>query len=174
MLEFFFTYPTREVHLRELSRELKLSIPPILTAVKKLEKENLIQIERTKVITKIKANVEDKQFKRLKRVNNLERLYTSGVADFLWKEFDRPDAIVCFGSYSRGEDWENGDIDIAIFRGIPIRSGDSLRITHKKEFEKLENALKRRISIHTIQQYGALATDFQSNINNGIVLEGAL
>ncbi len=35
VLEFFFTYPTKEIHLRELSRQLKLSMPPILSAVKK-------------------------------------------------------------------------------------------------------------------------------------------
>ena len=42
VLEYFFTSPTKEIHLRELARETKLSLPTILLSVKKLEQEKLV------------------------------------------------------------------------------------------------------------------------------------
>jgi len=45
ILEFFFYYPTTEIHLRELARRMKLSMPAIIFAVEKLARENFIIIK---------------------------------------------------------------------------------------------------------------------------------
>ena len=71
MLAYFFRYPTKEIHLRELSREMKLSMPAILSAVKKLKKESLVQVKKGRALTTVKANLENKEFTRLKKVYNL-------------------------------------------------------------------------------------------------------
>lgn len=163
LLGFFFTFPLREIHLRELSREMKLSMPAIIAAVNKLKKERLVIVTKGKALTDVKANVEDENFIRLKRVDNLERMYTSGLVKFLSKAFDNPSAIICFGSYSRGEDTEISDIDIAIV-GRKKNEADA------NTFEKL---LKRKISLHNIVAE-KVSNEFRSNLCNGIVLEGAL
>src|SRR3989344_2124942 len=90
MLELFFRYPTKLFHLRELSRELKLSMPAIIAAVKKLKKENLITVKRSRVLTVVSANIEHQLFTRLKRIYNMESLYLSGLVDFLYKEYKKP------------------------------------------------------------------------------------
>ena len=57
---------------------------------------------------------EKKKFLIEKRLFNIKMVFESGLADYIVKEHFNP-VIVLFGSYSRGEDTEKSDIDIAIF-----------------------------------------------------------
>jgi len=163
ILETFFKFPTRVFYLRELSRELKLSMPTILNAIKKLKKEDLVVIKKSKAITMISANLENQLFTRLKRIYNLEALYLSGLVDFLYEEYKSPQAIICFGSYSRGDDIERSDIDIAIISSV------------EKEIDltKFEKTLLRNISIHIVD-LNKISKEFMANLYNGLVLGGAL
>src|SRR3989338_9228307 len=114
VLSYFFMFPTREIHLRELSRIIKLSMPAILSAVNQLKREQLVEVRKGRVLTIVKARNENTLFVRLKRLHNLENLYLSGLVDTIYSVYKRPRAIICFGSYSRGDDIETSDIDIAI------------------------------------------------------------
>ncbi len=163
ILAYFFEYPTREVHLRELARQVELSLPPVLEAVKKLRKEELIRVTKGTACTIVKANAENNRFIRLKRVYNLEQLYESGFVDSLIKTFNHPSAIISFGSYSRGEDIERSDIDIAVL-GVQQKEID---------LASFERKLHRKISLH-FPKTQQLSEEFKSNLSNGIVLEGAL
>jgi|SRR3989344_1311331 len=158
-----FKYPTEEIHLRELSRKTHLSMPTIISITKKLEKEGLISIKKGKALTVIKPNIEYKKFIRMKRIYNLNSLYLAGLVDFLVKEYNNPEAIICFGSYSKGEDFEKSDIDIAIING---REKDIA-------LEKFEKILARKISIHYIN-LDKISKELKANIINGIILEGAI
>jgi len=162
ILEYFFDCPTMSIHLRELSRQMELSMPAILAGIKKLAKEQLITITKGKALTTVTANAESPFFTRLKKVSNLEKLYTSGLVDEIIKNANVPQAIVCFGSYARGEDTEDSDIDIAIIGG-----------KNSKALDKFEKCLKRKISFHYVPM-GTISNEFKSNLCNGIVLEGAL
>ncbi len=163
MMQHFFTYPTTRFHVRELSRVLRVSTTVILSTLKKLQRDGIIVVERGPVLTTMKANTDNVQFTRLKRVNNLESFCESGLVDYLISEFHRPRAIVCFGSYSRGDDTESSDIDIAIIDGKEIE-------VNLNEFEK---KLKRLISIHVVD-LKRISNEFRANLSNGIVLDGAL
>lgn len=163
VLGWFFDNPTTETHLRELSRAMRLSMPAILSAVKKLENLNLVAVKKGKAVTAIRANLENISFARLKRIYNIESLYASGLVDYLHKEFKIPKAVICFGSYSRGEDTEKSDIDIAI-----IGSAEK-----QLQLGKFEKKLKRSVSIHNIF-LNRVSEEFKANIYNGIILEGAL
>jgi len=163
VLEFFFDNPTRSVYLRELSREMKLSMPAIIASVQKLSSEELVSINKEKALTIIKSNVSSTKFIRLKRVSNLEKLYASGLVDVLQKTFKNPQVIICFGSYSRGEDTEQSDIDVGI---IGSKETDV-------DLSNFETFLNRPISLHIIDVLRA-SKEFKSNLCNGIVLEGAL
>lgn len=163
VLAFFFRFPTKETYLRELSRMLGLSMPTILGAVKKLKQEDLVQVKRGKALTTVKANMENQSFIRMKRVHNLEQLYASGLIDFLIMAYKRPRAIICFGSYARGDDTETSDIDIAIIGGREP----------KLAFDKYAHQLNRQISLHYISP-SKVSDNFKANLCNGIVLDGAL
>jgi|SRR3989338_7672349 len=162
ILEIFFENPSKEFHLRELSRLLKLSMPTIITATDILSKKRLITKIKGKVLTKVQSNREDINFIRYKRLRNLESIYTSGIVDYLSNAYNHPKNIILFGSYSRGDDIERSDIDIAI-------------CTNKRlnlNLEKYGRILKKRINIHEIDLNKA-TEEFKANLANGIVLEGS-
>lgn len=162
VLDLFFENPTKEFHLRELSRLLKLSMPTIITMTETFAKEELITKTKGDVMTIVAANRENNRFIRLKRVINLKNIYLSGISDYLSHCYQHPTAIILFGSFSRGEDIEMSDIDIAI-------------LTRKKIhpfLEKYEKNFKRKINIHEVV-IEKISKEFKANLYNGIILEGS-
>ena len=74
-----------------------------------------------------------------------------------------PKTIVLFGSYRRGEDVEESDIDIFL--------------ECKKEnvnVERFEKKLGRKIQLHFQENFNAYPKELKNNIINGIVLSGFL
>ena len=162
VLEIFFENPSREFHLRELSRLLDLSMPTIISATDRLAKDSMIIKEKGKVITKVLANRDSIDFTRFKRLHNLELVYESGIVNHLSESYCQPKTIILFGSFSKGEDIEKSDIDIAA-------------VTNKKlrlDLSKYEKNLKREISLHEIS-LDRISREFKANLLNGIVLEGS-
>lgn len=162
ILEVFFNNPSGEFHLRELSRLSKLSMPTIISATDTLAKEGLIIKAKGKVLTRVHANRENVDFQRYKRVCNLEIVYASGIVDFISNAYNHPKNIILFGSFSRGEDIEGSDIDIAVMTKKKLRL----------DLSKYERILKRSISIHEVYPEG-VSEEFRANLANGIVLEGS-
>lgn len=163
VLAYFFTFPTQEIHLRELSRIMKLSMPAIISTISALRREQLVVVKRGRVLTTVKACGDNPLFTRLKRAQNLETLYVSGLVDALSSAFRRPHAIICFGSYSRGDDIETSDVDIAVIGGKQA----------EPDFKKFEKIIHRTVSVHHVD-LNKVSEEFKSNLCNGIVLEGAL
>ncbi len=162
VLEFFFRSPSKETHLRELSRLLKLSMPTIISVTDDLAKEKLIIKIKRGFITKMQANMESVGFIRKKRMYNLAMVFESGIVEYLVKIYNHPKSIILFGSFSRGDDIEKSDIDIAV-------------ITKKKvdfDIAQYEKLLGRSISIHETD-LDKVSKEFKLNLANGIVLEGS-
>lgn len=157
ILDFLFDFPTKKFNLREISRILKISPPAVSNAIKSLAKEKLIEIER-KFALEITANRTDK-FTQNKRVHNLKSIYSSGLYDYLKDNFSLS-TIILFGSYSKGEDIERSDIDIAI-----LAKEKSLKL---EEFEK---KLNREINVEFLDLKKA-SKELKDIIINGIRLQG--
>ena len=163
VLQEFFDFPTKRFHVRELCRKTKLSTTTVTKVINDLVKEKLVLREKTKVLHELKANLNDKKFKRAKQFNNLKEFYSSGLVDFLVKKYRHPEAIVLFGSYSRGEDWEDSDIDMVI-------------ITNRREdydLSEFENKLKKEIQILHLKTW-KISEKSKHNVINGITLYGKL
>ena len=164
VLDVFFDNPTKEVHARELSRNTGLSIFSVLEAIKKLSKGELISVYKKGNMKIVKAS-HSTNFVRAKRIRNLENIYNSGLIDYLNEAYDKPEAIILFGSYSRGDVIETSDIDIAII--------NKEHKGHKNNLERFERILSRKISLHEID-LKKISKEFHNNLVNGIVLEGAI
>ena len=163
VLEVFFENPSnKDIHLRELSRITKLSMPTIISTTDKLAKEHLIIKTPGMVTTIVQAYRENEKFSRYKLLYNLEKIYKSGIIEFLSKEYHYPKAIILFGSFSRGEDIESSDIDIAIL----------IKRKLNLDLSKYEKALKKTVNIHEIDM-NKISKEFKANLANGIVLEGS-
>jgi len=102
-------------------------------------------------------------FRALKRSYNLFSLYRSELVNELTEIYNKPEAIVLFGSYSKGEDTEESDIDIAV-------------ITERQKDVNLavfERRLYRKIKVLEIQR-PRIEKEFWNTLINGIVLYGYL
>ena len=157
-----FENPTKRFHVRELARITKLNPNTITNLSEKLGKQEIIIKEKKKHLSEIYANIKSKKFITAKRIFNLSQLYSSGLVDFLEREY-LPRVISVVGSYSRGEDIEKSDIDIVLI-------GSKEKIS---EFERFEKILSRKI--HLISTgYKQMTHEFYTNLINGTILAGYL
>lgn len=163
LAQFFCSNPTKSYTVRELSRQNKISPTWVSKIIKELEKDQIIETKEDVNSIKVKSK-RDVPFARLKQVLNLDNLYSSGLIDKLIETYHKPEAIILFGSYSRGEDIENSDIDIAVLTD---------RKQADESYIKYENELKRKLSIKIINPK-KITKDFATSLANGIVLYGYL
>ncbi|MBT3814320.1 nucleotidyltransferase domain-containing protein [Candidatus Woesearchaeota archaeon] len=162
----FFNEPTKDHYLIEISQKANLAH----TAVKK----HLLELKRLSIITEhheqkgkrtfpiYKANINDKEYKKQKKISNLIQLQESKLIEFL-KDNLMPKSIVLFGSFQKGEDIEDSDID--------------LFVECKKEemnLNKFQKSLHRNIQLHFKDHFKKYPEDLKNNIINGLVLEGYL
>src|SRR3989344_4451681 len=150
---------------RQISNFLGVTQPAVMKALPALEKEKLIKIYQDKETKRwsIELNRDNHKVMQLKRVDNLKQIYETGLADFLEKEFAGA-AIILFGSYSRGEDIINSDIDIAVIG----------RKDKEADVAKFEKLLERRISISFYESFGKIHKHLKENLCNGILLAGGV
>ena len=97
---------------------------------------------------------------QLKKLNNLESIYNSGILEKLEQTFS-PESVSVIGSYSTGEDIEESDIDLVL---ISKTAGDI-------SLKKYEKMLNRKIHLMVVD-YDSLSDEFYTNLINGIVLDG--
>jgi predicted nucleotidyltransferase len=162
VMKLFFDNPEKKFHIREIARQTNLSPPGILKILKKLKKETLLTSEKENVVENVKASRNEKFFLQKKAYNALS-LFESGLIDCLKEEYEEPEAIVVFGSYSKGEDTSQSDIDIAV-------------VTEKEahiDLKQYEKCLRRKISMYEIQISNS-EKEFLNNLANGTVVYGFL
>jgi predicted nucleotidyltransferase len=158
----FLENPSTEFHLRELSRIAKLSPAGTSKILKQLLNENLLIKEKTALTDNYRANVENLEYEALKQAYNLFSIKKSGIADYLYARTSAQ-AIVLFGSFARGDNHRESDIDISIIDGN----------TKDVSLKEYEEKLGHKINLLFINLKKA-KPEFKNNILNGIVLRGFL
>lgn len=166
-VELIFNYPNKKFHIREIAKKAGLSTTAVTGKyfLKDLQKFGIIKVEKTELSTEISAKLESDSYQFYKKIFNLYRLERYSFIENL-KETFQPEAIVLFGSFAKGEDIEESDIDILI-------------ITNYKEKESIDNlleayekALNRKINLHILQSLKNSSKEFKNAVANGIVLHG--
>ena len=166
VLEVFFAYPNTLFTVREVSRLRKITHPTVARCLQTLNKLKVVvgvsQKNKTGVWNNIlwKANTSDERYKQRKKMFNLEQLYCSGIIEKIASDTS-PNAIVLFGSYRRGEDMEESDIDLFVV-------SKEKKIT----LNGFEKKLHRKVNLTFETNPAALNKEFLNNIINGIVLYG--
>jgi len=165
-MEFFFLSPSKEHYLMDISRKIKLAHTSLKKNLKELVQVGIIveRMERKgkRVFPTYRANTGEKSFNRYKKMYNLSALLESGLIDFIEKK-RMPKSIVLFGSYARGEDRENSDIDM--FIECP---------PEKIDLHLFEAKLSRKIQVHYKENFTSYPPELKNNIINGLVLAGFL
>lgn len=160
VMEVFFKNPSRSFHIRELARITKLSSTGIINIVKRLKNENLLVSKKEKITEEVRPTFNEK-FYLMKRIYNIYSLYDTGLIKYLKDFYEEPEAIILFGSYSKGLDTEKSDVDLCI-------------ITNKKVLPDLinfEKRLNKKINIINLNLDNIKET-FKNSLANGIILEG--
>ncbi|MBD3203817.1 hypothetical protein GF327_05955 [Candidatus Woesearchaeota archaeon] len=160
ILNYFLENPFKEFHVREIARLSKLSPSGSLKILKKLESKRFITKEKTQIKDNYKANCETNIFLSLKLAHNIYLIKSSGVVDYI-DDKCVPEAIVLFGSYSRGDNHSESDIDIAVFKARK----KNMDLSH------FEMKLNREINISFLDDIKK-NPELSNNIINGLTLKG--
>ncbi|HLC98303.1 MAG TPA: nucleotidyltransferase domain-containing protein [Candidatus Nanoarchaeia archaeon] len=165
ILRFLFVKAGILVNQHQIAQALHVSQPAVMKALPGLEKRGFVTVnqDHTSKRWAVGLNRDSRRVLQLKRVDNLKQLYESGLSDFLEKAF-AGGTIVLFGSYSRGDDLENSDIDIAIIG----------RKEKDVALEKYEKVLERKILLQFYESWGKIHKHLKENLCNGIVLIGGV
>ena len=163
VLNELFVKPTNKYHIRELARLTGLNPNTIITIVNMLEKQDTVVKIEKKHIVEVYLNFENKMVISKKRFFNIKKFNESGIINYLEEQFNNPEAIVLYGSYSNGLDLEKSDIDVVIVSKM------------KKEvnLEKYEKLFGRNIHLLVFSREKIPKELFNSLIN-GIVVSGYL
>ena len=161
VLEVFFKEPTKVHFVREISRRINLATTSVKNYINELEKENLIVLKESAPFNGYVANRENEKFLFYKQVYNLYSIYELKMRII---EKLGPKAVVLFGSYQRGEDIEESDIDLIVL--TKIRRDISLA-----GFEK---NLDRKIHLTFVNSIDKIEKNLQKNVRNGWCIYGEI
>jgi predicted nucleotidyltransferase len=162
--EIFFLSPTKKHYLMDISRKTGLAHTSVKANLEILTKKGFIieSIEKRgeRKFPLYHANLDNKSFRKYKTIHNFMSI--SELIEYI-QEKSMPKSIVLFGSYQRGEDTEDSDIDLFIE-------------CKKEEFDlkPFEKKLERKIQLHFNENFKKYPIELKNNIINGIVLSGYL
>ena len=168
-LKYFYEDPNRRFHVREMARLLKLNPTTASKYLNQLNKEGLLARIHELGHVLFKANTESSSYKDAKIYYNIKSLRDSGLIEHLDRELHYPEAIALFGSYSKGENDKNSDIDLFI---LANRKKDvDLGIFEKKLKAKIHLFIKNKDEFIKLQKENK---NLANSILNGIIIKGYL
>lgn len=160
--EYFYLNPTIKIRVRQLERKLNLPLPSVIRYCKELEKQGILKKIKIDNVVFYSADRANRDYLIEKKLFNIKSLYISGLIDYLVEELSNP-GIIVFGSYSKGEDIENSDIDLY----IETLSNKEINL------KKFEEKLQKKIQVFRHKNLiGIRNVHLANNIINGILLNG--
>ena len=164
--EVFFLNPGKAQYLKGISRKIGLAHTSVKKSLNELVRRGLVKetVEKKgkRRFPLYIANTGDKLFYRHKVIYNITSLIESGLIEHIENKL-APRSIVVFGSYRRGEDAEDSDIDIFVECE-----------KEKLDLARFERKLSRNIELHFNENFSSYPQELKNSIINGIVLSGFL
>lgn len=165
---WFFAYPAREMSLSDLSVQIGISKTTANRVVNLLEKEKFLKKEVLGKIWRISCNQKHEYNTTMKISYNLGLIYESKIINRIYKKVPSCKAIILFGSYRKGDDTEESDVDIAVEilgdKTIEIISLGSIDVGHRKNVP---------VNLHLFSR-NKIDLNLFANIANGFILDGFL
>ena len=162
--EYFFQSPTVQLRVRHIEKDIGVPLPSAIRYAKELEEEGVLKSSTVSGVKLFSADRTSGEFLTEKRMYNIKALLNSGLLKYLIEMLDNP-TIVLFGSYSKGEDVEDSDIDLYV-------EAQAKKLTGLKRFDKI---LGRDIQIFFYRTIVDVENkELANNIINGVTLNGFL
>ncbi len=166
ILEMFIMNPEKGFHVREIARKLKKSPTTISKYLKNYEKLGILRSEKKFNHLLFMANLSE-NFRHKKIMFNLDRIDSSGLVEFLKNKLDYPEAVILFGSWARGKNSGESDLDLLII------SPNKKELDLKKFSNKLGEVQLFILSRSEIDKMKKDNPELLNSFVNGLVLEGA-
>ncbi len=167
IMELFVEDSYRKFNVREVARLVKMSPSTASKYLNNAVKAHLLKMEKSRNFILFSADLESQEFRDMKICSNTQKIRDSGVIGFIEKELNYPEAIMLFGSYAKGENRKDSDIDLFILS----ESGEKLDL---KSFEiKLETEIQVfRHCRKEMERMKVKNKELLNNVLNGIKLSG--
>jgi predicted nucleotidyltransferase len=163
ILRLLFIRTGIAMNAHAIAKKLKVSQPAVSKSLPGMIKQEIITLKKDEDSGRlsIELNRENHRVMQLKRAENLKQIYESGLADFLQENF-AGGTIILFGSYSRGDDTADSDIDIAVIG----------RKEKRLDMDEFETYLERKVNINFYHSFKDIHKNLKENLFNGIFLYG--
>ena len=162
VLGIFFEEPTKTHYIREISKKINLATTSVKKHVLTLLKEDLIK-KKQDIFLGYSANLDNENLIFYKKIDNQIKIKTSGLLEYLINN-THPEAIILYGSYSKGEDKEHSDIDLFILT----------KNSKPLDLKKFEKELRREIHTLIEDDLKKLNPNLMENLKNGFIIYGYL
>jgi predicted nucleotidyltransferase len=165
VLELFFNEPTREFHVREVAKLLKITPATASKRLKQFKKKGVLQYRKEIRVDFYKANLENEFYLDLKKHNLVRKLKDSGLIEAINNFYLKP-TILLFGSSAYGLDTSESDVDLVIIS------------ENNKEFKKLdyfEKKIHRNIQLFVFSNIKTVKNKhLLNNMLNGVIIQGEI
>ena len=172
VLYWFFSFPSMETGLNDLSSDLKISKTTAKRVINDLVQEGFLNKKIYGNTWRITCNQNHVYNLTTKISFNLAMVYSAyygGLRDHIFKIVGNAKSVTLFGSYRKGDDNEKSDVDIA----VEITGDEEVKIIDLGAIPKLGFRDNVKITLHIFSR-NKVDLNLFSNIANGIVLEGFL
>ncbi len=162
----FFDEPVTEYSVREFARLRKISPSTASSYLQNMKKQELLVKRKERNLVLYKANTEAAQYKDAKKYANIKRIRESRVLEEIEKRI-HPLTVFLFGSYAKGENQKESDIDLFIL----THNKTTLDLSH---FQKILKA-NIQVFLFTPKEMPTLKEknpNLLNNIINGTRLTG--
>ena len=163
VFEVFVDEPTKVHFVKEISKKINLAPTSVKIHLQKLENKEIVIRKKGDRFLGYISNRDNEGFLFYKKIFNLIKIKESGVVESIIKNF-HPKTIILYGSYLRGEDREESDIDFFVVS----------EIRKLPEIGTFEKVLKRKIHILIEKNLSKINLHLKKEVINGTVLFGYL
>jgi len=132
ILLWFIENPSKEIHVKQLSRELRISSSTASNILKELNKTGMLNKEKRANVLFYCLNNDNPISNQFKRLNTIMKIENFSLVDFFIEDDDAIITIAIYGSYASGENDQKSDMDILLITG-----------SKRKDYEK---------ALHRIQE----------------------
>lgn len=136
VLSLFLENPHSSYYLRESARMLNMDPMTVKRALDLLVKDDFLIRTEEKNRTLYKANVENPALRHIKISYNLSWLREKNTVDFILKQMKSVSSIVLFGSFAKGENDKESDVDIL-----------TISLSKNKPTSKLAQHLRKDVNL---------------------------
>jgi len=136
VLSLFLENPHSSYYLRESARMLNMDPMTVKRALDLLLKDDFLIRTEEKNRILYKANVENPALRHMKISYNLSWLREKNTVDFILKQMKSVSSIVLFGSFAKGENDKESDVDIL-----------TISLSENKPTAKLSQHLRKDVNL---------------------------